>query len=299
MGRIRPRFNSRMPKNAGYFFDPSSDDEFKKRHPFGYGVLVFCGITAFILPLVLFILLTNVYPVPNSGWMVLGIVGCFIIGIGLFNIIAAWIKQYLGHKLTVACFSVGGFLVGLSCLLLYNDTLYALFNENIVTYYFMTSGFLLVPGLIYMLFRGSLKSWIKHHVHKATVKEARKGKRNFWWYEGIHAQAGLGWKYHINKAFTIIYGVTLAVHILLGWIKIVTIAVMVGSAVVYVMSACMWLFFSIEENKAYHGTPIVLFARSAKGGIDSVIFDILALIFPLGCGYAQFKLLINIFDISL
>lgn len=79
MGRIRPRFNRLMPKNAGYFFDPSSDDEFKREHPFGYGVLVFCGITAIILPLVLFILLTNVYPAPNSGWMILGIVGCFLL----------------------------------------------------------------------------------------------------------------------------------------------------------------------------------------------------------------------------
>ena len=199
MGRITPRFNSRMPKNAACFFDPASDENFKARHPIGYGVLVAVGITAFLLPLIIFGILTELYsPTPDSGWVAPGIIGCFIIGVGLFNIVAAWIKQYLGHWVTSASFVIGGVLVGLSCLFLFNGQLSASFDEDMVTNYFATMLLMLVPGLIYMLFRSDMKNWIIHHVHKTALKSREKSRKNFWWYADIQAVAGLGWRYRLN-----------------------------------------------------------------------------------------------------
>lgn len=120
MEKIKPQFNKKFPKNAGRFFDPASDNEFKWGHPFAYRILVAFGFTAILLPLIIFYVFTDyIYPVPDSGWDVLGMAGSFIIGAGLFNIVAAWIKQYLGHMFTIACFLAGGVLVALSCALLY------------------------------------------------------------------------------------------------------------------------------------------------------------------------------------
>jgi len=298
LGKIKPHFNKKIPGNAGFFFGPASDDEFKWRHPFAYGVLIASGIAVILLPLIVFVVFTDfIYPMPDSGWIVLGLIGSLLIGAGLFNIVAAWIKQYLGHLFTIACFLIGGGLVALCCLLLYNVSLYSLFDESMVTYYFATILLLLIPAINYVFFRSSLKTWINHHIKKTLAKNTKQGKKNFWWYEDIHSKTGLGWKYHINKAFTITFAATLGIHILFGWIKIITLPVMAGSAATYVMAAVMTLYSRIQDNIDYHGRPFVLLARSANGGIDSVLFDILSVAFPLVCGYAQITLLLDVFSI--
>lgn len=167
-----------------------------------------------------------------------------------------------------------------------------------VTYYFATILLMLLPAINYMFFRSSVKTWIKHHINKTVVKNEKKGKKNFWWYEGIQAKAGLGWKYHVNKAFTIIYAATMGIHILLGWIGFVTVLVMIGSAAVYIMAAVMELYSRINDNIEYHGRPFVLFARSANDGIDSVLFDLMSVVLPLVCGYAQLIILLDVHNVS-
>lgn len=167
-----------------------------------------------------------------------------------------------------------------------------------VTYYFATILLLLLPAINYMMFRINLKNWIKHNINKTIVKNESKGKKNFWWYEGIQAKCGIGWRYHINKALTIIYAATLGIHILLGWIGIVTVLVMAGSAAVYIMAAVMALYSRIQDNLEYHGSPFVLFARSLNGGLDSVLFDILIPASTLGCGYAQLIMFLDLHNIS-
>lgn len=103
-----PKFQKEFPRNAIDYFDPSSDDAFKKAHPIKYGVLVICAIAALILPLVILLLLTEIwFPAPDSGFLLLAMAGAFIIGIGFFNIVSAWFGQYLGHLVTVGCVSLG------------------------------------------------------------------------------------------------------------------------------------------------------------------------------------------------
>jgi hypothetical protein len=120
MSKITPKFNKSFPKGASNFFDASSDDIFKREHPIAYGFLVFFGITALMLPIVTYLVITLVlFPAPNSPLLLLGLIGAFIIGVGLFNIVAAWIHQYLGHIVTILAFVVGFVLILISCQLLY------------------------------------------------------------------------------------------------------------------------------------------------------------------------------------
>ena len=73
------------------------------------------GIAALLLPVVLYLIF--VIPLQdNSPWLMLGWVGGFIIGIGLFNFVAIIIKQYLGHLVSIFSFVIGGILIWISLL---------------------------------------------------------------------------------------------------------------------------------------------------------------------------------------
>lgn len=96
-----------LPENYKSFFDASSDEEFKLMYPKAYVLLVFLGIAAFMLPAILFLVLVK----SDSLWILLGMAGGMIFGVGLFNLVAIIIKQYLGHLVTAASFIIGGIMM--------------------------------------------------------------------------------------------------------------------------------------------------------------------------------------------
>jgi len=101
------------PKQFLSFFLASSDDAFKRKHPIGYGFLVILGLTALLLPAVLF----SLWAVPEGDWAMLGFFGGMVFGTGLFNLVAIIIKQYLGHWVTLLSFAIGSLMMLLSWLL--------------------------------------------------------------------------------------------------------------------------------------------------------------------------------------
>ncbi len=116
--RIKPNFRRKMPKNATKFFRSDSDDKFKSDHPSAYRVLKVAGAAAILLPLIIYAILTAVFFKQQNGWILLGLAGSMAIGVGLFNIVAAWIDQYLGHTLTILSLGIGAAFVIISCFLL-------------------------------------------------------------------------------------------------------------------------------------------------------------------------------------
>ncbi len=128
--KAKPKFQRRAPKNKWEYFSAESDESFKRLHPIGYICLVCIGIIALLMPFIIYsiyIFLVNP-PKPmdaaisatDSIALILGLFGNFAVGIGLFNIVAAWIHQYLGHFLTFICIFGGGAITALSLFLLYN-----------------------------------------------------------------------------------------------------------------------------------------------------------------------------------
>ena len=71
------------------------------------------GICALMLPVVVYMIIVLPYNI-NSPWLILGWVGGFIVGIGLFNFVAIIIKQYLGHLVSILSFIIGGILIWIS-----------------------------------------------------------------------------------------------------------------------------------------------------------------------------------------
>ena len=115
MSKKKKRKNSKWtpPKDYKDYFYASSDEEFKAKHPIGYGFLVMLGLVALLLPAALFFMLVGT----DNGWVMLGFAGGFVFGIGLFNFVAIIIKQYLGHWVSIVSFLVGGIMMLISWLL--------------------------------------------------------------------------------------------------------------------------------------------------------------------------------------
>ncbi|MBR4194693.1 MAG: hypothetical protein IKQ54_10250 [Oscillospiraceae bacterium] len=105
------------PRGSAAYFAMESDGDFKRRHPIGYVFLVILGIAAFILPIIVFGVLCY-FKNPNAGgWIsLLGVFGGMIAGVGLFNLVAVIIKQYLGHLVTILSLLIGGGMM-LACYL--------------------------------------------------------------------------------------------------------------------------------------------------------------------------------------
>lgn len=110
----KPKSRWRLPENFLDYFMPDSDDDFKAEHPRLYPLLVILGCVAFIAPLLVYCLWIG----EANLWALLGIAGAFIMGIGMFNIVAAILHQYLDHVVTVGCFLLGGVMIGVSLLLI-------------------------------------------------------------------------------------------------------------------------------------------------------------------------------------
>ena len=104
-----------LPENADYYFNPDSDDAFKRNHAVGYVFFVVLGLIALITPMIVY----GVYVIANYGndanlWFLLGLFGSLSIGVCFFNFVSIIIKQYLGHLLSIVSFIVGMVLILIS-----------------------------------------------------------------------------------------------------------------------------------------------------------------------------------------
>lgn len=119
-GKVHPLFYWHFPSGDAVLFwsSPVSDIEFRIAHPKLYGLLVTIGILVLILPTTLFTVITGLLRPVVNAWILLGVLGGFIMGIGLFNVVSAWLHQYLGHIVTLVCIGTGAVLMAVSALLL-------------------------------------------------------------------------------------------------------------------------------------------------------------------------------------
>lgn len=290
-----PKFQKKFPKNAVHYFDSASDEAFKKQHPIAYGILVACGITALVLPLIVLLLVTELlFPAPSSGFLLLAIAGCFIIGIGCFNIVAAWIGQYLGHWVTAGCFLLGSILVSVSLAIIYIPDVYALFDERMVTYYFVTMLFMSLAPIFYLFFRFAVDSWLRRKgFSKTKIKKLKKGKLNYWWYDALHRDVDLGLIYPMNKLITILYPIAFSLALTLGWLRFMTPIITGLYAIISVLLAGMSLFSSVQINIDTYGSPVVILRWTKEHGFSSSFLDLAWAAFPLLVGYAHILLMLN------
>ena len=99
------------PKGFGEFFLSSSDDIYKAKHPVKYGFIVALGLLAFVGPTILYTIFLYAMNIADNVSVGLGMLGTFIMGIGLFNFVSIILNQYLGHLVSLVSFILGGILL--------------------------------------------------------------------------------------------------------------------------------------------------------------------------------------------
>lgn len=275
--KIRPKFNSKMPDRdtVDYFFTRESDAEFKKQHPKAYGLLCFIGITVLFLPMLLLMLFCIfLYPAPNSGFLILAFIGAFSIGIGFFNIVAAWIGQYLGHKVTAFCLLIGAVLTAISLVIMYVPDFYRIFDEAAINCYFIQLIFCMLPPIYYLPFRHFFNKCLpeKTGLTEKRIKRMQKGIRNFWLYESIHQEYDLGFRYKLNKIFLYLYVACTALFLLTGWHRIM-IPVTTGA-----ICLCILLCVPLQLVTPIGTTHNSIFPRIrfAANSCSAIVFPLLA-----------------------
>lgn len=295
---IKPIFNKKMQKDK--MLDFFSEERFRAEHPIAYKIIAACEVAAFLLPLIIYMIFVfGIYRTPDNPWMALGLIGDIVMGIGFSSIVAAWMGEYLGHLVTGICIGAGASMVGVSVIFTYDRTLFALFDQKMVSYYFLNLLYLCIPAIYYGMFRVSIGGWLQaKRIGLSRIEKYKKGKKNFWWYEKINEEYDLGLLYGINRLFTIVYPAALILHLLFGWIKLISIPVSFLLVLSGVLSALMSLFSSVQSNKEEHGRPIVLIARGRNDGIDSFLLDLIAAAFPLGMVYAELIAISDLWQLS-
>lgn len=95
-------------------FTRESDYEFKTHHPILYKFVVLLGLLALFVPMFGYLVIASLFVSQSDYWMLLGLAGSFVFGVGLFNFVAIIMKQYLGLKLSIVTFTIGLALMAIS-----------------------------------------------------------------------------------------------------------------------------------------------------------------------------------------
>ncbi len=112
--RLHPVFH--RPHRDAYYYEEDSDSEMSAAHPFLYALFALCGVLLFVGAIVGYAVLTHALLL-SGAWVILGFFGAAAVGVALFSLLMAWIRQYMGHTLTLTLL-IGGVLCMLISLLL-------------------------------------------------------------------------------------------------------------------------------------------------------------------------------------
>lgn len=276
--KIRPQFD--------LYEDRPDLENFSERYPKEYRRI--CLIGAFFLLLPVFVLIAYmgfINRAPNSGFLLLVCFGGFVMGVGLFNIVGAWCGMCFGLRLTALCLFVGGIMVTVGMVMMYVPGIYSRLDEEMVNHYFIQILLSVFMPVGYLSFRSTMGDWMKRRKigNKRTREKLKEGAKNYWFYQALHEEYGLGMRYYLNKIFLFIAVPATFCVFFFGWCRsLATInAALISSA--YVLCAPMSLMASIEDNYTDFGKPFV-FGQYRKQK-RSTVMDIAIFAWMLAMAY--------------
>lgn len=244
-------------------------------------IVDFLKVLALLMPLLVYILfIVFITPAPNSGFIYMGVVGSFLLGLGLINAIGLLDKTYLGHIITAIPLGLGALLILISSLIMYIPPIYSKIDTHYVSFYFLVWSLLPISLIWYMFFRKSISLYLRGKgISRTSINKESKGMQNYWWYESIQKNHGLGWIYYLNKSFTILYLSVVTVHLLLGWWKIISPIVALSESCLLILNVPMWgLSVSVQglirtpERKVSGAYSILGFLLPAAGSIAVIVY---------------------------
>ena len=240
-------------------------------------IVVILKFSVFILPLLSYLIfIVFVFPAPNSGFIFMGVVGSFLVGLSLIDLVGLLNKTNLGHIITIIPLGLGALLILISSLILYTPTIYSKIDEHYVSLYFLIWTMLVISLIWYLFFHHAISLNIRGRgVAKSEINRKLKGIKNYWWYDSIHRIYGLGWIYYLNKFYTILYLLTAVVHLLLGWWKVISPIIALSVSCLLLANVPMWgITISAQEQ-----------IRTPDRKI-SLLSSLVGFLFPAACSIA-------------
>ena len=304
--KVFPVFNKKVPKNALFYFTPLADEEFKANHPKAYPWLLATAIMALLLPMLIYCLVIFACGVPNSFWMVFGLAGAFIIGVGLFNIVSAFVQMYLGHTVTIVCLLFGGAIVAASLFLLFHPSGVNFFDERAAVHVFFS--FLVLTFCIgyYFFFRDGFSTWLKRKkgLNMTQQHKLKKGFFNYVWYLAIQKEIGWVWLFPLNSIFTVSCAITLVLTVLSFVFHSLAVWNCLLLTLTFIVSAVMYMFYRVQENLEKYNTPIVLYRADSEKGfsrrtpVTSIVYDLGFIAIAAFLLYVDYSIVAELHDVS-
>ena len=261
-----------------------------------------CLLTGLIGPIVVYLaLMLAVFGAPNSPWLILGLVGAFAIGAGMASVVSSVFWKLPIGVLGIVPSGIGAILILVSSLLMFSPSLKMLFDMEMVSYCFVTIGFLAFSAVFYMIFRFAVDSRLKmsYGLSNTRIRKLKKGKKNYWWYEALHREVGLGILYGMNKLYTLVFTAALILTVVGGYFRFFSILICALMTTLGLLGALMAAFALAQNHKEEHGRYVVLFAQNSRKGIDCILFDLFAVLMLLVMAYAHMILTADLWGIEL
>lgn len=272
------------------FEDPEKKREKKKkkkREKIQWNPRVLFGLAALFGAVGLFYILHYViFDLPKNGWVVLGFIGAFIIGLGLYDAIS---EHTLKSKTTRVFLLLGAVLITLSEAWTY---IAHLFDFVQVMYYFILLALCCGTSGFYLLFRFGVDSYLRKEmkIGRRRIKKLEKGVRNCIWYESLHRVFDLGALYHVNKIYTVLFFFTLLFTLFFGFVREASFVACALIILLLFISSAMGWYGRIRMNLDEYGKPFILLVMDSRRSIDSSLFDVMFLLFPCGISYVLISL---------
>ena len=111
--RLRPSF----ARAEGRYYEDDADEGLKLAHPVLYWTFVVLGILCFFGSIVGFGFLAGAGLALSSPYLILGYLGAAAFGVGLYSLAMTFVRQYMGHLLTLLL-GLGGLSAMIAAILL-------------------------------------------------------------------------------------------------------------------------------------------------------------------------------------
>lgn len=112
--RLRPCFRR---TREGYYYEDDADASLKEARPFLHTVFLLLGLLLFVGSIVAYGACAPLIAGGSSVWFLLGYLGAAAFGVGLYSVVLAFVRQYMGQVLTLVLTLGGAVFMVLSVLL--------------------------------------------------------------------------------------------------------------------------------------------------------------------------------------
>ncbi len=139
---------------------------------------------------------------------------------------------------------------------------------------------------VYVTFRMGVNSYLRVHKNSKTfIRKNKKGYSNYWLYNKLHAEVGLGYIYTLNILLIVLTAVYLFSVVCLGWAEFFSIPIATCNAALCAVQIPAILFSDVYWNLEHYGKRFVMLEKNKSGGgfhssfyaiIESVVLSVFA-----------------------